>query len=288
MNKHLRILTFILITTLVSTQEFRFHDNIRLGNQDYLSPTTFSENPNIIDNFPRTLDLTQSSPDRVVEIFGNYTLGYYTIPIYLGTHHSRFDVIIDTGSATTTLTCSTCKECGSNHKNPQYQISPIPRTFNYLNCVDEYYHWHCNKCSNSKYCTFGIYYSEGSSYEGNFAKDYVLLRDEIKGFDSNTDFAKENYKSIFGCTTKETGMLKTQVAEGIFGLSPQIGSINYPPNLLQIEKWENRSPRNVFSICFATNGGYMRIGNQIYDKHYHNDKLQTVKYVTSMNRYAVY
>jgi hypothetical protein len=61
---------------------------------------------------------------------------------------------------------------------------------------------------------------EGSSYAGDFAVDYFLLEDELEAFRKETSVVsrKEKYRSTFGCTTKEAGMLNTQEADGILGL----------------------------------------------------------------------
>jgi len=63
------------------------------------------------------------------------------------------------------------------------------------------------------------------------------------------------YKSLFGCTSRESGMLKDQDADGIFGLGMMTNTKGFAPNLLDASLHENRLNKNGFSICYSHNGG---------------------------------
>lgn len=59
---------------------------------------------------------------------------------------------------------------------------------------------------------------------------------------------------VFGCQTYETGLFRTQLENGIMGLSFQ--DLTIVPKLKEAGKIQER----VFSLCFTEDGGSMRIG----------------------------
>ena len=72
-----------------------------------------------------------------------------------------------------------------------------------------------------KVCQFVKSYAEGSSLLGIDVADRVVLGD----VDSS---AQRSLQGSFGCTIKETGLFKTQFADGILGMddnSELIGSL---------------------------------------------------------------
>lgn len=62
-------------------------------------------------------------------------------------------------------------------------------------------------------------------------------------------------------------MLRSQKADGIFGLGTGTGSYAYPPNLIDTSKHSGRAKNTSFSICYSHNGGIMRIGDFNYGRH---------------------
>lgn len=59
---------------------------------------------------------------------------------------------------------------------------------------------------------------------------------------------------VFGCQTYETGLFRTQLENGIMGLSFQ--DLTIVPKLKEGGKIKER----VFSLCFTEDGGSMRLG----------------------------
>ena len=147
-------------------------------------------------------------------------MGYYFVPIFIGPDHHRVDLIMDTGSALTTFPCSGCNFSCGHHFNKPFQ-KDASKSYSPINCSNEYYGWKCGSCfsGRSASCHYVLNYVEGSGYEGDYGEDYVVFQDEIANFDKETnEEEKKKYKSLFGCTSRESGMLKDQDADGILGL----------------------------------------------------------------------
>lgn len=68
--------------------------------------------------------------------------------------------------------------------------------------------------SKMKVCQFVKSYAEGSSLLGINVRDRVELGDVPNG-------SSRNLKGSFGCTIKETGLFKSQFADGILGMDDQ-------------------------------------------------------------------
>lgn len=97
--------------------------------------------------------LTVAAENRKVDLFGNATLGYYFVNVYVGPDHQKFSLIVDTGSSQSTLPCSECTQCNKGHYNSFYDHSKSP-VFEYVNTLS-YFGWHCDGASGNK-CPFSV------------------------------------------------------------------------------------------------------------------------------------
>lgn len=275
------ILSTLQIISFAKSNQIE-HNNRGIGLQSL--PYTKNSEKSYYNSVGRLLDDEENILDessllndgyhRNVEIFGNSTLGYYYVSLYIGEKHEKFDLILDTGSPITTFPCSDCKECGK-HDNPPKDVNTD--SFEHMICRKEYFNWRCIICEKDQ-CTYEIKYGEGSEYKGTYSQDYVLFKDEISTFDKITDAkSKLNYKSLFGCTSQETKLLKSQDADGIIGIGRSTNNKIYPPSIIDISKQEHRLSLRGFSLCFNKNGGFMRIGNFNYDRHKYGNQIYTEK-----------
>lgn len=144
---------------------------------------------------------------------------YYFAKFAVGSKNKTQSAIIDTGSDTLAFPCENCEggNCGS-HQNTRF-ITSKSKTFNFdINCnVKEYYR-------SNRICEFRKKYAEGSTLKGFLADDYVKFKNSRPVNDYKlTKFNRKLKKDLklmaeFGCTTKETGLFKSQYADGILGL----------------------------------------------------------------------
>jgi hypothetical protein len=197
-------------------------------------------------------------------------------PLYqgYGTHFSyvyigspvpqRQSVIIDTGSHYTAFPCVGCNGCGQH--TDKYWDPKNSTTCKVANCA-------------GSPCQLSQSYSEGSSWHAYKVEDKLwvggLSRSEIpKGNDYQVDFN-------FGCQTSETGLFKTQLADGIMGMSMS-------PDTLPVQlKSKGVVAVNIFALCYRVGGGIMTIGGVDqrihsksgidYAKSLHNSGWFTVK-----------
>jgi hypothetical protein len=180
---------------------------------------------------------------------------YYFATFDVGTPEKLQSVIIDTGSDTMAFPCETChgKNCGS-HQYPRFSPEGS-RTFKYkIRCTNPQY------IGGHQVCKFVKSYAEGSSLYGFLADDLIRFKNAKKIYgnklaDLNRKLVKDiRLQTEFGCTEKETGLFKTQYADGILGLDDQSEFIN---SLEQL----NGSGSKVFSfgLCFHEHGGIMSI-----------------------------
>lgn len=75
-------------------------------------------------------------PFHVLPVYGNASLGYYYVNIYVGSPDPQpQSVIIDTGSGILAMPCINCKSCGvKNHIHPPYNYEKS-KSSNVLTCV---------------------------------------------------------------------------------------------------------------------------------------------------------
>jgi len=91
-------------------------------------------------------------------------------------------------------------------------------------------------------------YSEGSSLNGFKVKELMSLSSEAK-YKAEVDI---------NCTTLETNLFFSQLANGIAGVMPNGNKDNW---MQQFLSYDNQINGNSFSICLGNNGGYLNIGN---------------------------
>jgi len=180
--------------------------------------------------------------------------GTHYVDIWVGSPTAqRQTVIVDTGSQLTAFPCDGCKDCGSSYHTDNYFQTDESETFNKVECGNG---CRLGSCQHDE-CRIGISYQEGSSWSAYEAKDisYVGgMHDEpetqIEGKDyTNGDDIKHasafSFPLTFGCQTSLTGLFKTQLADGILGLSDERGAF-----------WRQMSDekvilKNQFSLCFS-------------------------------------
>jgi len=136
-------------------------------------------------------------------------IGTHYAHVYVGTPPQRVSVIVDTGSHHTAFPCAGCKSCGK-HTDSYFEPSKSS-TLQKLGC---------NGCVAAarcvaKTCQVSQSYTEGSSWKAVQMKDsYYVGGDDV----SAPPRAGEKWLStpfVFGCQTYETGLFRTQKADGI-------------------------------------------------------------------------
>ncbi|CAK74096.1 unnamed protein product (macronuclear) [Paramecium tetraurelia] len=209
-------------------------------------------------------------------IHGSSDLGYYFVNIYVGNPPQRQSVIIDTGSSITAFPCDACdqtKSCGIHLD--QYYIRNNSSTQEELDCKSQFGECTCLRCLNQQ-CIFSISYSEGSHLEGFYLKDQVIFGDLLMEANSVT--------SVFGCTTRETNLFKTQQANGIMGLSPKTNTSLAFPNIVDDIHTQHNGMNLFFAICIGRIDGYMTIGQYDYSRHQKNSAYYTIQYMHTQNK----
>jgi hypothetical protein len=66
--------------------------------------------------------LNPQLPKHVIQVYGNASLGYYYVNLYIGTPPQEQSVIVDTGSGQLALPCSKCLSCGSAHIHRPFDL----------------------------------------------------------------------------------------------------------------------------------------------------------------------
>eukprot|EP00903_Cladosiphon_okamuranus_P013533 g12605.t1 len=171
--------------------------------------------------------------------------------VYAGTPAQRVSVIVDTGSHFTAFPCAGCKNCGSHTDPPwDYHKSTTSHIVTCDACHGSF------RCQKDKRCGFSQRYSEGSSWSA-FQVEDVLWVGELTLDDSrniNHDESAYSVQFMFGCIESQTGLFKTQLADGIMGMSADSHTLVW--QLAKAGKIKERT----FSLCFGVNGGTMVIG----------------------------
>ena len=195
----------------------------------------------------------------------NY-LNYYYTTLYLGKDKMPQVYILDTGSSITASPCDQCKSCG-NHLNPKYKLE---NTSKIIPCNNRRCELVSNvKCINNN-CSFQVSYVEGSKLSGFYINEDVYF----ETIDNINNITNISYNIPIGCTTKETHLFLTQLADGIMGLNnndKSFVSMLYKSKVIQ---------NNIFSLCFSHEGGYFSIG-KITTLHHLS---KNISYVDLLNK----
>ena len=202
----------------------------------------------------------ENDPEFLHQAYGDsYALNYYYTTLYFGPKKMPQTFILDTGSPTTTAPCSKCKSCGK-HLNKPYEF--LDET-TILKCYTD----ECNSissiCVNSQ-CGFSISYSEGSRLSGFYNLQDIYL----ENINNSPIISSQPFTLPIGCTTTETHLFVTQLADGIMGLN------NSGKSFVSLLFRNKVIKKEIFSICLGQNDGYFSVGD--IDTAYHKSKVAFV------------
>ncbi len=180
-------------------------------------------------------EMTSESDGLITPLYQGY--GTHFSYVYVGTPPQRQSVIVDTGSHYTAFPCTGCVQCGQ-HTDTYWDLKNSSTA-------------RISKCGKDP-CSFGQSYSEGSSWKAFKVHDKFWVggltnAQVVKGPNHAIDF-------MFGCQTSETGLFRTQLADGIMGMAMAPDTLPY--QLVE----QNAASANVFAMCFRYGGGIMTIG----------------------------
>lgn len=174
------------------------------------------------------------------------------VHVYVGTPPQRRIVIVDTGSRLLVFPCQPCSQCGTNHVSGNFFDPKISSTDVTNDCKKCVFKRKIEQCSGQK-CVFHQAYTEGSSMNGFEMEDITWLGTQ------NMEQSVKMYMHTavpmtFGCQTSEKGLIATQFADGIMGLSSKVDNII-------TKMFHARSISNyAFSLCLTRENGVMSIG----------------------------
>lgn len=195
---------------------------------------------------------------QVGALFEGY--GTHYVDLWCGSPPQRQTVIVDTGSGVTAFPCSGCKDCGV----PDYHVDRLfvekeSETFQKSNCDTTKDCLMGRSSCQSGTCKIGMSYAEGSRWNAYEAVDrcYVAGPHEIplvaakdsskEGDDMDPMHAADlAFDMTFGCQTLVTGLFKTQLADGIMGMSNQPSTF-----WSQMFKANNMGSDKQFALCFS-------------------------------------
>ncbi|PNW88370.1 hypothetical protein CHLRE_01g026500v5 [Chlamydomonas reinhardtii] len=177
-------------------------------------------------------------------VYGNVPeLGYYYTYLTIGTPGQTVSGILDTGSTLPAFPCSGCTRCGPSKTGMfKPELSSTSSTFG---CSDARCFCGANSCScNNEQCGYSIRYLEGSSTSGFLAEDMLAVGDGGPA---------ANF--VFGCAQSESGLLYSQIADGVFGMGRT-------PASLYGQLVQQGVIDDAFSMCFgAPREGVLLLGN---------------------------
>jgi len=199
-------------------------------------------------------------------------LYYYYTTLYFGPKKTPQTFILDTGSPTTTSPCSKCTSCGK-HLNKPYKINDDSTI---IKCHTE----DCNSVSsscnnNNNQCSFSISYSEGSSLAGFFNMQNIYFENI-----NNEPFISSKFYTLpIGCTTRETHLFVSQLADGIMGLN------NSGKSFVSLMYKYKVISKELFTICLGQQDGYFSIGE--IDTKYHKSNISYVPLIWGYSNFFI-
>jgi len=105
---------------------------------------------------------------------------------------------------------------------------------------------------NGQPCVVSQGYSEGSTWKAVKIKDKLFIGGEsLQDLPAASSYAVD---FVFGCQTSETGLFRTQLADGIMGMG--ISDITLPYQLWK----QSLSSTKMFAMCFKKGGGILTLG----------------------------
>ena len=215
----------------------------------------------------------------------SYSNNYYYATLYIGPKKVKQSFIVDTGIALMSSLCVPCEYCGPNKA---YYFEKIDKKVsNPLKCGSNICQMipatGCNvskRKKDKKSCSFYGQKQNGDGLRGYFLKNVVYF-EEAQNVTSPTQ--KQTYRSYalpMGCTLGEYGMYKEIKADGVMGINNEKTSfISLLYNLKIIKK-------NIFSLCFGLEGGYMSLGD--IDTTFHRTtKINYIPLLNSTENYLI-
>jgi hypothetical protein len=179
--------------------------------------------------------------------------GYFYATLTIGTPGQQFEVIVDTGSTYTFVTCYPCVSCGQHGSNAPYDAaksSSYERVPCGSGCI-------FGGCRSSGLCEYDEQFSEESQVGGHVVSDVIDVGGSLG-----------TPRIHFGCNTLETNMLRTQKANGMIALGRTDAALH---RQLKKKAYPPGSYDGTFGLCLGSfeGGGVLSLG-KLPEQHYAN------------------